>query len=190
MKLTTFVMTATLAVVAGPAFAQVDYDHIRGVQDIVERLFAGAASIRPGATPRKWSIHDEEDTFIRETRRYVVGHGKQGVLFIVVNCESVVVLFRDDSTVFGSGKVESIWDDGGIVEHQFDDRDSMLVNVGTDWLSLLTAHDALRVRLRGFPEAVASDEFNLQEARIPGLSGGREVPHVRELFSEIGCAFE
>ena len=44
----------------------------------------------------------------------------------------------------------------------------MLVNVGTDWLRRLAAHDAPRVRVTAYPESVASDEFNLQNARIPG----------------------
>ncbi len=62
------------------------------------------------------------------------------------------VLFRDSSVLFANGKIESIWDDGDIVAHEFDDRDSMLVSDGTDWLRLLTGHDALRVRVTAYPD--------------------------------------
>ena len=113
-------------------------------------------------------------------------------MFIVASCDSLSVLFRNSTAVFAHGTIESIWDDGDIVEHQFDDRDSMLVNGETDWLRLLTGHDALRVRVTAYPESVASDEFDLQAARMPreGDVSARDVEHVRVLFSEIGCAFE
>lgn len=185
VKIRTLVMTAMLATVASPAFAQVDYDHMRGVRDILERITGGNAG-------HTWATDDVEDSFTRETRRYVTGFGERGLLFIVANCESIAVLFRDDGTIFGTGKIESIWDDGDIVEHKFDDRDSILVSDGTDWLGLLTGHDALRVRVTAYPESVASDEFDLQAARMPreGDVSAFDVEHVRLLFSKIGCALE
>jgi len=185
MKIRTLVITAMLATVASPGFAQVNYDSMRSVRDLVEEFSGGVAGF-------SWSIRDEEDSFTRETRRYVTGWGGQGLLFIVASCDSLSVLFRNRTTIFGSGKIESIWDNGDIVEHQFDDRDSMLVDGGTDWLRLLTGHDELRVRVTAYPESVASDEFDLQAARMPkkGDVSAYDVGHVRELFSEIGCAFE
>ena len=180
VKITTLVMTAMLATVVSPGFAQVDYDQMRDVQALVERFSEDTSS--------DWGIHDEEDSFTRTTRRYVVGGGGEGLLFIVANCGSLSVLFRNSTEIFGNGKIQSIWDDGDIVEHQFDDRDSMLVSVGTDWLRLLTGHDALRVRVTAYPESVASDEFDLQKARLPDGTG--QLHHLRALFSEIGCALE
>jgi hypothetical protein len=185
MKIITFVMAVTLATTAVPVFAQVDYDSVRRVQDFVEELTQDTSS--------RWSIHEEEDAFTRETRRYVTGFGEQGLLFIVASCDAVSVLFRSSGT-FAHGTFESIWDDGGIVEYQFDDRDSLLVSDDTDLLRRLVEHDELRVRVRAYPETVVSDEFDFQNARIPGDSelgtSATEVPHVRDLFSEIGCAFE
>ena len=184
VKIRTLVVTAMLAAVASPGFAQVDYDRMRNVRAVVEELIDDTSS--------RWSIHDEEDSFTRETRRYVTGFGERGLLFIVANSESIAVLFRDDGTIFDTGKIASIWDDGDIVEHEFDDRDSILVSDGTDWLRLLTGHDALRVRVTAYPESVASDEFDLQAARMPreGDVSAFDVEHVRLLFSEIGCALE
>jgi hypothetical protein len=190
VKTRTLVMIAMLATVASPAFAQVNYDHIRRVQGFMEKLAGGDLE-------NTWSIHDEEDSFTRETRRYVMGFGERGILFIVANCESIAVLFRDDGLLFDAGKIESIWDDGNIVEHEFDDRDSILASNGTDWLRLLTGHDSLRVRVRAYPASVASDEFDLQAIRWPpalrpmeGDITASNVDHVRLLFSEIGCALE
>ncbi len=67
VKITTLVMTAMLATVVSPGFAQVDYDRMRDVQALVERFSEDTSS--------DWSIHDEEDSFTRTTRRYVVGWG-------------------------------------------------------------------------------------------------------------------
>ena len=109
-------------------------------------------------------------------------------MFIVASCDSLSVVFRNSGTRFANGTIESIWDDGDIVEHQFDDRDSMLVGGGTDWLRLLTEHDALRVRVTASSGAVGSDEFDLQNATLPDGTGQKH--HIRILFDEIGCAFE
>ena len=179
-KIVTLVITIMLATTAGTAFAQVDYDSIRRAQDLFESLISRDDMPRA----RRWSIRDEADTFTRETHRFVLGIGKQGLLFIVANCESAAVLLRNSAGVFANGRVESIWDDGGIVEHQFDDRDSVLFTGEIDWLRRLVAHNALRVRVTAYPESYASDDFNLTE-------GGsvRQEKHVRELFREIGCAF-
>ena len=173
-----FVIAAML--VTSTAFAQVDYDSIRNVQDLVERLSTG------GVAARYWSIHEEEDAFTRETRRYVVGDGKQGVLFIVATCDAVSLLFRNSAEVFTNGQIESIWDNGEIVEFQFDDRDSMLVTDGADWPRRLATHSELRVRVTAFPQSLASDEFDLTDARE---TIQQKVGTVGDLFDEIGCEF-
>jgi hypothetical protein len=181
VKITTLVMTVMLAAVATPGFAQVDYDGLRSVQELIVK-FSG------GSRDSQFSIHDEEDLFTRTTRRYVVGWGGQNLLFMVASCESLSVLFATSAVSFGSGKIESIWDDGDIVEHQFTDRTWMLVEGETDWLRRLTAHDALRVRVTANRGSLASDEFDLQNATLGDSTG--QTHHVRILFDEIGCAFE
>ena len=108
--------------------AQVNYDRLRGVRELVLKFTKGAG---PGYT---WTDHQVEDDFTRETRQYVEGWGEREVLFLVASCDAVSILFTNKGSVFESGLVEAIWDDGGIVEYEAQDFDSRLVLTDPDWM--------------------------------------------------------
>ena len=163
--------------------AQVDYDGLRGVRELLLRWTEGA----PGYT---WIDHQEEDDFTRETRQYVEGWGESGVLFLVSSCDAVSILFANQGAVFEGGLVEAIWDEGGIVEYEAQDLDNRLVLTDQDWLERVRTHSELRIRVSVFQNSIASDTFDLTSARLSsrnGSDGAVDVDHVREVFSAIGC---
>ena len=134
------IVIAFLLLLAAPslAFAQVNYDEIRRDRDSQEKSLAGLiVNLDVDIRLSDWFIHEQEDTFIRETRRYVVGHGEQGALFIVASCDFAAILFRNSLEIFDDGQVESIWDNGDIAEFQFENNDSRLVTTEADWLRRL-----------------------------------------------------
>ncbi len=164
--------------------AQVNYDGLRRVRELVLRFTKSA----PGYT---WIDHQVEDDFTRETRQYVEGWGESEVLFLVVSCDAVSILFANKGSVFEGGLVEAIWDDGGIVEYEAQDFNSRLVLTDPDWMERVRTHSELRIRVRVFQNAIASDTFDLTSARLSARLNGSDnvvdVDHVHEVFSAIGC---
>ena len=60
------------------------------------------------------------------------------------------------------------------------------VTDGADWPRRLATHSELRVRVTAFPQSLASDEFDLTDARE---TIQQKVGTVGDLFDEIGCEF-
>ena len=182
MKVIKFVLTAIFISMTSFVLAQSEYDHLRGIHNLVEEQI--------GRHDDRWTIHEETDFFTGNTNRYVVGYGKQGALFIVASCDAISVVFRSPSRFFSNSAIDSIWDNGDIVEYQFDNRNSILVSNNPSLLRKLTKYDTLRLRVSAGPSSFVFDEFNLKNARISVSEDEQDLPHVRDLFRTIGCALK